>query len=110
MDLYHYKGYVFQCINFFPPILRVRHKQAARADRINLIDITALSIFLFVFIHMLVILFAWGLLLLLKLSSLPCSHCRLVNGSIQDAVLLQVSVVRKCEHPPFSSGSGRPTA
>lgn len=59
---------------------------------------------------MLVILFAWGLLLLPKLSSLPCSHCGLVNGSIRDAVLLQVSVVRKCEHPPFSSGSGRPTA
>lgn len=47
-------------------------------------DLIALPVFPFVL--MCIILFAWSLLLLLKLSSLPFSHCELVNDGIQDSV------------------------
>lgn len=49
-------------------------------------DLIGLPIFPFVLMCMLIILFAWRLLLLLKLSSLPFSHCGLVNDGIQDSV------------------------
>lgn len=49
-------------------------------------DLIALPIFPFVLMCMLIILFAWRLLLLFKLSSLPFSHCGLVNDGIQDCV------------------------
>jgi len=97
--LYHYKDYIFQCITFFSANFEsVRHKQAAEAGGINHTDLSGLSIFLFVLIHTLIAPFTWSLMLLLKLSSLPCSYCGLVNDSIWDSVLLQASVVKKPEH------------
>lgn len=57
----------------------------------------AFPIFPFVLMHMNMILFARSLLLLVQLLSVPWSHCGLINDSIMDSVLLQVSVVKKAE-------------